>query len=837
MLKHIYRIVTCLIVFVVSIVIFSKNIHKEHFEQEIKTYEMTTPTFPVVSANFGKYTVNTMHGYLTSIDSTLIRDGLIPVKEDRKISLVVDVNETIITQGNYEVVDIKTGEVKEEGKISEFNKENDKIKAGITLENIYEDNKEYSLTVILITDKGDKIKYHSRIKKFDTTNTAEIIAYALEFHNNVLDKEKAKKVVSYIEPDKSMDNTNLAYVNIHSSLNLISYGDLAPKKITKVRPKLREVNSDTAVVELEFYVEANTPSGKEIYKVLEAFRIRWTATRMYLLGYDRTMETVFDINMVSVAKNEFKLGITNVTDANYVSTEDESKLAFVRNGDLWYYNTAINQMYEIFSFKQGETDYIRDNYDNHDIKILNMDEFGNMNFMVYGYMNGGEYEGRTGIVLYKYLSAQERIEEQAYIPVDVPFDILNGYVSDFAYVNAHNVFFFSIGGGIYSYDLITDELKTLAQNVKMENMIMPEGGNFMAWMSSDNEDAQINIMNLDSEEITVLKGKEGSCIRLLGGIESQVFYGYADVKDISSSADGTQVIPINKVEIASMTGEVIKEYEPEVGFVESSQVMGNKIKFYLVKKDDNGYYIPAGEDYIFNSEMEKTQITTNYRVTDKTMIEWYLSIPASIDIPNAPQINDVAITEVEKRVIKVDFNKDLTDKFYVFSYHGLEAEYDSAGEAIKVADARMGVVYDNCGNLIWERGNIQDSVSLTVKKIDGKGSMDSCVRMLIKSSHYSVSDDVKFDFENESIIGILKANMKATPVNLTGATLDEILYYVSGGRPVIAMASSTKAVLITGYTGTTVTYMDMNNGMVKKKTAEAKKLFAGVGNVFISYVE
>ena len=836
MLKHIYRIVVCIIVFVVSIVIFSKNIHEEHFEQEIKTYEMTTPSFPVVSAKLGKYTIGTMHGYLTSIDSTTIRDGLIPIDENRKVNLVIDVKETSITQGNYEVVNIKNNDVMEEGKISNFENKDGKINAEITLDNIYQDSVEYALTTVLITDKGDKIKYYSRIKKIDTTNTSKIIAYALEFHNNVLNKETADKVVSHIEPDKTMDNTNLAYVNIHSSLNLISYGDLAPKKITTVRPKIREVNNDTAVIELEFYVEANTDSGNEIYKVLESFRIRWTATRMYLLGYDRTMESVFDTDMVSVAKNEFKLGITNMTDANYVATEDESKLAFVRNGDLWYYNTALNEMYEVFSFRQEKSDYIRDNYDNHDIKILSMDDFGNMNFMVYGYMNSGEYEGRTGIILYKYISAQERIEEQAYIPVDVPFNILQGYISDFAYVNAHNVFFFSIGGGIYSYDMITDEIKVLAENVKMENMVMPEDGHFMAWMSSDEEDAQIYIMNLDEEETTVLKSKEGSCIRLLGGIENQVFYGYADLKDVSSLADGSQIIPINKVEIANITGEIIKEYEPDNSFVESSVVMGNKIKFNLVKKDDNGYYIPAGEDYIFNSEMEETQITTNYRVTDKTMIEWYLSIPTSIDISATPKINDVAITEVEKKVIKVDLNKDVTDRFYVFSYHGLEAEYDNAGEAIVMADERMGAVYDNYGNLIWERGNTLDTANVKVKKVEGKGSIDSCVRMLINSSHSQVPQDVEFDFENESITGILKKNMKATPVNLTGASLDEVLYYVSNGRPVIAMASSTKAVLITGYTGSTVTYIDLKNGTVKKKTSEAKKMFSGVGNVFISYV-
>ena len=36
--------------------------------------------------------------------------------------------------------------------------------------------------------------------------------------------------------------------------------------------------------------------------------------------------------------------------------------------------------------------------------------------MVYGYMNRGEYEGRVGIVLYRYDSLFDRIEEQIYIP-------------------------------------------------------------------------------------------------------------------------------------------------------------------------------------------------------------------------------------------------------------------------------------------------------------------------------------------------------------------------------------------------------------------------------------
>lgn len=838
MLKHIYRLVICLIIFGVFVAIFSKNIREEKFTQEIETVNRADATFPVMSAGCKGYSISTLHGYITTLKPTVIRDGIIPMDEEQTIELIVKKNETKITKGSVSVIDIQSGETIEECNINSFTEKDGNLIAKVKLSKNYENGEEYSGVFTLVTDKGDKIKYYSRIKKLNLANFSKIMDYAMGFHNDVLDKDTASKVVNHIEPDSSMENKDLAYVNIHSSLDLISYGDLGPDVITDIRPTVREVSEDTAVIELEFYVQAKTGSGKETYKVNESFRIRWTATRMYLLFYDRTMESVFDVNLVSVSKNEFKLGITQGTDANYIATKDSGKMAFVRNGELWYYNTALNEMSQVFSFRQDKTDYIRDTYDNHDIKILSMDDFGNMDFMVYGYMNSGEYEGRVGIVLYKYYSAEARIEEQVYIPVDVPFNVLKGYVSDFAYVNSHNVFYFSLGESIYSYDMITDKLDTIAQNVKEDKMVMPENGGFMAWMDSDDLDAKIKVMNLETGEQSTFKSKEGKCIRLLGGIGTNVIYGYANSGDVANSADGTVLVPMYVIEIANMDGEIVKKYTPSNGYVSGAQVIGNKIKFSLVKKDSNGYFVPVDDDYIFNSDMVDTEIKTSYRLTDKTMTEWYLQIPKSVNIPKAPDISETLITKLDdEKIVRVDLDAQDQTYYYVFAYHGLEKKYDNAGEAIVLSDERMGSVFDSDGYKIWERGNMADTASVKATEINKGSSIEACMRMLIASSHSKLPKGAKFDTKNKSITDVLEEYMDAKPVNMTGAKLSEVLYYVSEGKPVMAMLSSTKAVLITGYTGSTVSYIDLSNGVVKKSIKEAEKDFAKVGNVFISYVQ
>ena len=91
----------------------------------------------------------------------------------------------------------------------------------------------------------------------------------------------------------------------------------------------------------------------------------------------------------------------------------------------------------------------------------------------------------------------------------------------------------------------------------------------------------------------------------------------------------------------------------------------------------------------------------------------------------------------------------------------------------------------------------------------------------------------KISAMTESIYDILKSNFKGNTYNLTGCNLDEVLYYVGSGYPVIAMKSSNQAVLLVGYDEYYVKYYDpAANAVQTMLLANADSMFEDNGYVF-----
>ena len=148
-----------------------------------------------------------------------------------------------------------------------------------------------------------------------------------------------------------------------------------------------------------------TREGKNItyYTVEEYFRIRYTADRMYLLDYERTMNQIPNVDQM-YANDKLLLGITG-TDIPMIESEDGNVVVFVVSNRLFSYNVSTNKLTLIFSFYDKENGDERTLYDQHTIKILDVDEGGNVQFVVYGYMNRGVREGEVGIQLYSFSSS------------------------------------------------------------------------------------------------------------------------------------------------------------------------------------------------------------------------------------------------------------------------------------------------------------------------------------------------------------------------------------------------------------------------------------------------
>ena len=75
-------------------------------------------------------------------------------------------------------------------------------------------------------------------------------------------------------------------------------------------------------------------------------------------------------------------------------------------------------------------------------------------------------------------------------------------------------------------------------------------------------------------------------------------------------------------------------------------------------------------------------------------------------------------------------------------------------------------------------------------------------------------------------------------MNTTGCNLDEILYFVGAGKPVIAMKNNSEAVIITSYNSNSVTMYDPSTGQYQTQSyAVADATFAAAGNIYVSYMK
>ncbi|TAH66485.1 MAG: hypothetical protein EWM47_10105 [Anaerolineaceae bacterium] len=856
MLKQVYRIIILIIIFIASLYYFGKDIKEVVFSID-NTTSMEEATFPLVTLRTEGEIINLLHGYSSNLDANSIREALTPIGAGQSYEVIINQNEYDIKKLNYELRNFTHNELIEKGSVSVFDVDGDIKTAKINISTELMKDKEYAVKITLITSESRKIYYYHRLRKYDNTYLTDKLDFVMGFHESIKDKVKAEEYIRYLEPDGKKDNTSLANINIHSSFDLITWGNLNPEFITEVIPTVVENYTDIASVALEYIVRANVSGIPELYKVKEYYRIRYSSDRIFLLNYERRMEALFDIELASVSKSQLKLGITNDPSTAYLSSPDKKKFAFVRSRELWFYNLEDNEIVRVFSFRQEDTDYIRDIYDQHDIKILNMDAEGNIDFMVYGYMNRGQYEGRVALVMYEYIRSDGRIEEKVYIPLDEPYQTLKENIGAFAYVNSLDVFYFHIYNSIYAYDLITRQIAELADNTRKDDLVAFYDEGYVAWQESSNprDASNIKIMDIETGDIQMISADRGYKILLLDKIDSNLIYGYVKEDDITTLIDGTPMTPMSRIEIATTGRDVLKPYYKEGYLITGIEVENNTIELFRVREeiiDGRKTFIPLSNDYIMNQSIEKTPyLNATTRVTENSLTEYYLELPSGFVMEELPNklftVNTVISEDPTLRLPKNKnyFIEDGTvlaghNQYYTYILGELEGSYDEASDAITLADAGVGVVVSNLNSLVWERGvKANRNVINRFEEIElssTQNTIDSCIKLLANYLGKSI-DNISFDLRNISVYEILVRNLDVQPIRLTGATLDQALYYVSKGRPIIAMTGYNDAVLIYGYDAYNVFMIDPKQGKtIKLGIQDSTQLFEEAGNVFLSYL-
>lgn len=852
-MKHLYRAIIFIVVFVASVFAFSGRMEETQGAGTTKSVEQSTPTFPVMVVRTQGYDMNVLHGYNSNLKASLNRESMTPIGIDKKFQLVITENETNIRKLKYELRKVNDNTLMETNEISVLEESKEGKIATINLKGAIEQRVEYALKVTAISKEGKKIHYFTHLKYYgDDSFLEEKMNFVLDFHENALTKNKMEQLSTYLESSYwTQDNNDYAHVDITSSKERVCWGDLKPEIVSDVVPTVKEFNIETAAICLEYYVKIRPEKEVEqLCKVKEFFRVRYSGGRMYLLKYDRDMESLFSVDQIDKTNNRIHLGIGDKAENQVVYSENTSRMAFVTNGELWSYSFPENTMYRVFSFRQDSEDYERAAYDQHDIKIVNLDDDGNMNFMVYGYMNTGDYEGCVGILWYKYYASEQRMEEQVFIPMETTYQILKENLDDFTYVSNGDVFYFSVENVIYYYDVVSKEVKVVAKNVAEGDYCYVKGDNtgLLAWQSNSNDAAskKIVLLDLDTKKEQCIEADDTERVILIGSIDTNIVYGVVKTRDVKEQADGSTFTPMYKVCIADKSENILKEYNQKNVYISKAYVEGNVVKLQRVKKNA-GNYIKMKDDSIQNQNQNQDTLMGIASTTTKyDSKEYYIYIKSNYSLLGSSELVDAKTTIItESSIMRLDGNETNLSRYYVHAEGVILDAYASPSKAIVAAEEAMGVVVNEDNQLVYERAgklnaNSVGSISY-VSAGDGGNSKGACIAMVLKFQHLSANAK-KLSSSSKSAYSLLKEKMgeDINVLNLKGCTLDEVLYFVSNEQPVLALTSGENMVVITEYSiiENTVTYYNPSIGQTETKSITvADEMFEAAGNVFVSYVK
>ncbi len=830
-------------VFLLGVIVFGELTN--HSNEDLTT-EMADATLPVVSffmkGEGENQEVNELRGYTKEMQSVYMRDAITTVSSDRLLPLQVQTYDTKIDEISYEIRSLDASRLIADSKVEVYEEKKGRIKAELTIQNLLEENEEY-LFIIKLKSGGDTIYYYTRIMEETVCHTKECVDFAMSFHEKTFDVDEARELATYLEPNASGDNSNLHKVDIHSSLKQVAWADFKGERLTTPVPSLKEVNDSYTVVVLDYLVASIGINGEmEYYNVEEYYRVRYTNDRMYLLNYERTMNQIFRAENESFYNNYIQLGIRD-SEVEFASNEKGNIVSFVQEGELWSYNESSNQLSQVFSFIGNEGIDKRENYGEHDIKIINIDETGSVNFVVYGYMNCGSHEGQVGICVYHYDSIANTTEEELFIPSSSSYQVMRADLGQLMYENAQGIFFIMLGGIVYRIDLSTMEVKEFITGLSQGDYAISESHKYFAWTEKDGQGmgTGIHLMDLDTGDKKELSPGGEGYLKTLGFMQEDFVYGIARKEDVVKDLTGNVTFPMYKVCIMdSSTAEQLKEYEKPGYYVSDIEIWDYIM--YLNRIQFNGMaYVEASQDTIMNREGDSaTIVDVHSTVTEVKQTQVQLSMVDMVKEASPKILTPKEVVFENNREIALK-SEDVKDNYYAYARGDILAVTDNLKMAVSTANEKMGVVIGEKQQYIWKRArkSLQEALEVSVGTEDAGGSsIVQCVSAILERESVNI--------EVAALIGqgktpkeILETTMEGvTALDLTGCSLEEVLYYVSLGNPVFAMKSDMDAVLVVGYDSLNVTLFNPLDSTVEKMGMEdAGEMFENAGNVFLGYLK
>lgn len=773
-----------IIVFIIAFVVYFASTFIVT-EREYAVYtSMDEPVLPVISAEINDTEINPMHGYLQDMGNAAASDCITPLPENRRLKLKLRLYGNSVVGVRYEIRSLDLGHFIEKTELGGVNgDENGNAEIELPIQNMIEYNTPYLLKLQL--DLGEStVNYYTRIIWSQKDDLERMIAAASEFTEKSFNYDEARDLTVYLETDKGATTDDLSTVGISSGFSQITWGSTGMKLIDEPTVTVKEYDGIMGAVEVSYMSESPNESGNpDRYSNTDNFTMRAGSERIYMMNFERKTNQVFEGNKHLFAGKRISLGIINEDTIQTCKSESGRYIAFKSGRELWLYDQQGKKAVNVFSFR-SENDVLRADYNKHDIRILSADDEGDIDFVVYGYMNRGRHEGYNGIVYYRYSSQTQTISELFFIPRAATYENIKEELSELCVKSETDMFYIKQDDAITAIDLASLEMLDIASGLYDDKYAVSDDQKKIAWLEGGEASGNsIKLMDTESGNTQVINAGENEILSVIDFYDQDLIYGISGASDAWTVNGKTRGIPKKTVRIVDPELNEIMNYARDGLFFDEIAIDNDRIQITQYKKTGDNSYQFAGRDTIVSTSginySDTDGVSSDISETRKKV--YYIDLDENIKTTRTLDVITPKNISYEKSgTLELSSHKSSSVmRYYSYANGKLQNVSYELKQAIDSCYDGMGWVRDSNCAVVYSRA---DRVSS--KTISEPFSAAQPMVMALNAG---------FDEDEITEDGYIIMNAQEIQLN-------RLLYYVSKGYPIMARLGENEYCLIYGYT-------------------------------------
>lgn len=817
--KMIKRIGILLGIFVASVTICFVLYQNTMEKSDIVYTTMEEATLPVVYPDMFGMEMGGLHGHRQELGQSAVREPLVILPQDRKLGIRIAEYGQSIQSVKYEIRSLDLNRLVERTTVEELTSKSGNTDIVLPIQNLLSKDTQYLMDLCVETKDHGVIHYYARVMWTENDYIKDMLNLAEDFSRKTFDYEQARDLVTYLETDDKEDNSSLGRVTIRSSYAQLTWAGLDMQLEGTMNVTLKEMDGIMANIQVDYLASrVDSEGSKEYYEVSDNFSMKWNTKRIYLMEFNRETNQIFLGNKSLFSGKRIMLGITNDSQISAEKSPNGRHLAFRTNRDLWSYDQEEELAVKVFSFRSGTDDSLRSNRDQHDIKIVNVSDNGDIDFLVYGYMNRGKHEGYVGVGIYRYEVESNAIEENFFIPVEATFEELSMDISQLTYLGGTEMLYLYLNQAVYGIDLKSNEYIVVADGLIPGTYAISDDGKTLVWQDGFEvyKSTKLHMMNLETGQKAELTNPDGAVMRVLGFVNGDFIYGLAREEDLWVINGRVEDLPMYAVEIIDNNQNLQTRYEEPGRYLSGIEVEESRIHMNCLRKNEIS-------GYVFE---ETDTIVCNVGGTEDPLrgIGWFASaerrklyfVQADNEIKNSRNIQvstpkKITYDKSEDILLQSNTTVSLMD-FYAYGGGKLLDKTEDFSEAVALAYEQMGYVTDTTGRILWDRINRETSQTV-------KDPVNIAYRL---TNHLDEFAENKIYSDNTMIL------------DARGCSLNQVLYFIDKGCPVVAYTGDKQYLLLYGFDQHNVSvYNPSTKETSKMGLGDAGFYFENLGNDFV----